>query len=28
MWTKIVTSIVEIGLNWILSKYLVFKHAE
>ncbi len=28
MWTKIVTSIVEIGLNWVLSKHLVFKHAE
>ena len=28
MWTKIVTSIVEISLNWVLSKHLVFKHAE
>ena len=27
MWTKIVTSLVEILLNWVLSKYLVFAHA-
>ena len=25
MWTKIITSVVEIALNWVLSKYIVFR---
>ncbi len=28
MWTKIVTSVVEIVINWVLSKYIVFKHGD
>ena len=28
MWTKIVTSVVEIIINWVLSKYIVFKHGD
>ena len=25
MWTRIITSVVEIALNWVLSKYIVFR---
>lgn len=28
MWTKIITSLVEIALNWALSKYLVFSRGQ
>ncbi|MDO5852750.1 MAG: GtrA family protein [Thermoplasmata archaeon] len=28
MWARVVTSIVEIALNWVLSKYLVFRNGQ